>query len=64
MGKIKIYNVEASNPENTPGLIRRDKSGKIISTVTWGQADREYGCMLWSDIEEIVDKAHDRVFNR
>ena len=63
-GKIKIYNVEAANPENSPGLIRRDKGGKIESVVTWHDADRAYGCMLWSDIEEIIDRVSLEVSSR
>lgn len=55
-GDIKIYNVEAANLEGKPGLIRRDRGGNIVSHVTWDQADKQYGCMLWDDWSEIVDR--------
>ena len=48
-GDVKVFNVEAHNEEQRPGLIRRDKSGKIESHVTWRDAHKEYGCLLWDD---------------
>jgi hypothetical protein len=54
-GDVKVHNVEAENAEDRPGLIRRDKSGKIETHVTWKEAHKEYGCLLWDDIDAIID---------
>jgi len=62
-GNIKIYNVEATNEESRAGLVRRDKPdgdipGKIVEVVTFADAHSKYGCMLWDDIREIMDRAN------
>lgn len=53
-GDVKIYNVEARNEENRPGLVRRDNAGKVITHVTIEEAHKEYGCMRWDDIDDII----------
>lgn len=53
-GDIKIFNIEAHNEEERPGLVRRDGASKIVEHVTIKEAHKEYGCMRWDDIDAII----------
>ena len=54
-GDVKIFNIEAHNEEKRPGLIRRDNAGKVIEHITVEEAHKEYGCMRWDDIDDIIN---------
>jgi len=53
----KIFGIESFNPENKPGLIRRETdTGKIIEHITFDEAHELYGAMTWGQVDDIWDE--------
>jgi len=57
-GDLKVYNVEAFNNENSPGLVRRKENGDILERISFDAAHKDYGCMSWDDWSEIIDQGN------